>query len=412
MPDSFVAEDVDSFTPDSFTPDQEGDGFSLLKGIRQMGVGFAGGESGGLTDILANKAGVPQSPLRDIAGVVGMMAGGLPAQAGKLGGRAVLKMAPRAMESVGGRMIVRGAEGAIGAGASQLGNAIEERSPAPILQAAGMGGAVGAAIPPAGALLKWTGQGVKGIGRGIASIPKTGGKGMVKFAEGVRTEFERLHEKAGLAFEDDVARLTQANPNKPVDIRQAIDMVNTRRGADPIYARMVDSAIKRAEGMGDTTLAEFLNNPDLATKATLQQANQARITLKQAPGLNRKLMRSAPEFRDAEIDLLDAANEVKASQLYEFPDFQKTIDNFRETAQKIRQVKGMFSPARLEPSIKRGFGTAEQEATVESLLPPETMKSIRNVRTGNKIKTVGGIAAGGAVGTGTLAEIAKRVFTR
>lgn len=125
------------------------DDFSLAKGVRQAATGYAGGVSGGLTDVVANKVGVPQSDLRDLAGVIGMLSpGGLAGRAVKLGKSAVTSIAPRAMESLAGRMAVRGAEGALGAGATQLGEAIEEKSPMPILQAAGMGGAIGAAAPP------------------------------------------------------------------------------------------------------------------------------------------------------------------------------------------------------------------------------------------------------------------------
>lgn len=129
-------------------------GLSLSNAARQISTGFAGGQTGGLTDILANRLGTPQSPLRDIAGVAGMFTPtpiSIPFRAAKLAGTLTGGI-PKA--GVLGRMAVRVAEGAFGAGATQLGEAVEQRSASPILQAAGMGGVVGAAVPPIGAAIK------------------------------------------------------------------------------------------------------------------------------------------------------------------------------------------------------------------------------------------------------------------
>jgi hypothetical protein len=165
MPDSFVEED--SFVEDSFEEDVEPQQESFLQQLsnaqRQLSVGFAGGQTGGLTDVLANRLGIPQSPLRDVAGAAGMLIPtpvSVPFKAARVAG-ALTKSIPRA--GVLGRMAVRGAEGALGAGATQLGTAIEERDVSPILKAAGLGAAGGAAIPPVGAALKATGKGLKRV---------------------------------------------------------------------------------------------------------------------------------------------------------------------------------------------------------------------------------------------------------
>lgn len=133
------------------TPEQpSGRDFSLARGLRQFGVGLAGGATGGLTDVLANRANVPQSALRNIGGIAGLLTpAGIPGRAVKLGAT-LTRAVPRA--GVLGRSIVRATEGALGAGATQLGEAIEQESLAPIFKTAALGGGIGAIVPPAGAI--------------------------------------------------------------------------------------------------------------------------------------------------------------------------------------------------------------------------------------------------------------------
>lgn len=130
------------------------------KFARQVGTGYAGGYSGGLTDPIANKAGVPQSTGRDIGGIAGMFnPSGLALRAGRAGTAMATRFLPKAAQKFAGGMAVRGAEGAMVGGASQLGRSVEEGSVAPALQGAALGGAVGGAIPvravPYGVKPKW-----------------------------------------------------------------------------------------------------------------------------------------------------------------------------------------------------------------------------------------------------------------
>ena len=118
---------------------------------RQVSTGYAGGMSVGLTDVPANAMGVPQSTGRDIGGIAGMFnPAGLAAKAGGLGVRMASKFLPKAAQKFAGGMAVRGVEGALAGGATQLGRSVEEGSVAPALQGATLGGAVGGAIPVVG----------------------------------------------------------------------------------------------------------------------------------------------------------------------------------------------------------------------------------------------------------------------
>lgn len=140
---------------ESLTPKKQPNPFSVMDGMkegakfaRQVGTGYAGGMSGGLTDVPANAMGVPQSDARDIGGIAGMLnPGGLVAKAGGLGVRMASKFLPKAGASMLGRVAIRGAEGAAMGGATQLGNAVQKKSFEPIAGGAVGGGVLGAAIP-------------------------------------------------------------------------------------------------------------------------------------------------------------------------------------------------------------------------------------------------------------------------
>lgn len=273
----------------------------------------------------------------------------------------------------------------------------------------GLKGAVGGAKLAKTAVTKPI-EAMGAVARGIRSIPQTTRQGFPAFGQKVRSAYSDISKTLMGEFDDAMTKLEATQPNTTINIRNVIERAKLIAQEDPAVARRLDSAVRRAFPKGDVTLAELLNNPDLANQVTLRQSQQVIASLKAVPSLPGKLAKQGSSYTDIDMELLDMAKDIRHAQLEAFPQFKESVSKYASVSDALRKTKKFFTERSLEGSVKGGFGSAEEEKIVGEILPNNVMQAIKDARLGQSIKHGAGVVGKTAVPVGVGGALLKLLF--
>lgn len=214
-----------------------------------------------------------------------------------------------------------------------------------------------------------------------------------KFAQEVRNKFQQVKKQASSKFETDLNALEKANPNKRIDIKQAIENLVEDMDLDP----RLKTAVRRNE-----TLKGLVEDPSKASSVTVRQAQDIKNVLQN------RLSKVKKEglLTSDDIPFVDLLDDIKQSSLDAFPELSGIRKEYGEIMGRYNLVRNQLRVGRLINAMKRNFGDAEMQKAVEELVGSKTMQEIGGFKNALGLMDLASksaaVAAGGAILGGTF----------
>ena len=254
----------------------------------------------------------------------------------------------------------------------------------------GIGSGVGNLIPlTAGAKIgNVAGKAIAGstAGKSIARavLPEKANK----FAKELQKEFVGIKKAASSKWSDDIAKLSEQNPDKTVSLRNVVDNINASVAEMSPEARNVFNKTP--------LLSNMLKNPELADKVSLKDAQDV---------LNYINTKVPKDIKANSLDIVEALSDIRASQLEAFPEMADVRAAYARVAEPWKNIKNSFRFNKTLHSVYTDFGGPEGKAAVKSLFPKETIDAMGGYKNAVKVTTaiknaIGFSLIGGAVGVG------------
>lgn len=228
------------------------------------------------------------------------------------------------------------------------------------------------------------------------------------FAKEVRSNLFTKKKQIGDAFEEGVKSLSEANPGKTIDLSAQMQYIKNASDDvvnNPGLKSEISSIVRRVKNPEKAALLDdFIKNPEKASNLTLQQAQDIKTTIQQAPSIATKLKQGKfADWKASDLELLDLVDEIKLAQSELFPEMAQVREPYANYMAAYREVKNYFKPKSLLDRMKTGFGNEEIEQMVKVALPENTYKQIKGFRGLSKTKEavkkgiVGGAVTGGVL---------------
>lgn len=234
----------------------------------------------------------------------------------------------------------------------------------------GIGAGVGNLIP-LGAVAKIgnvAGKAIAGTTIGKSAERAIFPKAADKFAKSLQKEFVGIKKAASAKWGDDVAKLSEQNPDKTISLRNVIDNIN---------ASMVEMSPEAKNVFQKTPLlSNMLKNPEIADKVSLREAQDI------INYINTKVPR---EIKANSIDIIETLSDIKASQLEAFPEMADVRAAYARVAEPWKNIKNNFRFNKTLNSVYTDFGGAEGEAAVRSIFPKETIDAMGGYKNAVKV---------------------------
>ncbi len=235
---------------------------------------------------------------------------------------------------------------------------------------------------------------------------------IVEFDAKVRGDFFGARIKAGEEIGKDIQNLQKAKPDQIINISPAIKSLGVEveeGGQITTPTAKLASDLKAALNRADSkTLETVLSDPSKAESLTLDQTQDIIKSIKKIPSFAQKLSQGKfANWTDTDRHIIQFIEDIRDHQIQAFPEFEKTLGNYREVMQKFRVVKPFFRETNLVSNITSDFqGKPVVQKFVRDLLPSDTLKQMENVRRAISVmKGAKKFASAGAkiVGGGLLA---------
>lgn len=275
-------------------------------------------------------------------------------------------------------------------------------------------GAAIAATKPAQALGRFLTKNrkpVQVVKQFVDNIRRT--KDPIGLARNVRAQLFQRKKEVGEAFESGIKALSEANPAARVDLSPQFDGLKTAMAdatENPGLAQEVKAIVRRVKDPEQSKLLlELIENPSKAADLTLQQSQDIKVAIQNAPAIKTKLAQGKfADYRQSDIELLDLLDDIKLAQSDVFPELAEVRKPYAQYMQNYKEVKNYFKPKSLIGRMKNGFGNEETEAMVKAVLPEETFGDIKAYKKALQaitlLKNLGLTAAGGTVAGAAAAK--------
>jgi len=249
---------------------------------------------------------------------------------------------------------------------------------------------------------------VKNIAQNIRNV-----KNPVQFAQNVRARFFDTKKQVGRAFEKGIQDLSKQYPDRSIDLSD--EFLGMKKALDdsinnPGLASEVKSIIRRIRNPKQAKLLQdLIKNPDKAKQLTLNQAQDIKVAVQQAPSIKTKLAQGKfANWKPGEMELLDLLDDIRLAQSEIFPEMAQVRAPYAKYMENYKVVKNMFKPTQLLGKIRKGFGNEEVEAMVKAVLPEDVFNAIKGYRS-----TVKSIKSGLKLGlAGVGIEATRRMLNK
>ena len=281
----------------------------------------------------------------------------------------------------------------VGAGVGSLAGAgsVEnvEEVPQKVVEGAGLGGAVGGAIPLAGAGLKLGGKALKQIvgrttGAGDVAIAdafnagKTGNSGfLAKMRENVDAEnlekkiqsnFDKIKKARAMTYEDDITRLKQATYGKKMDIDPVVNDVKTiLKEVEGTNPDLVDGEMARVVEKTKKFVKSVAKKPESQDLDGLDRLKRA------IQGISTK------EGTPADAVKTQLSRSVENQIVRQSPQYRKIMDTYARDSEVIDDLKKVFSLNRnsnSETVLRKLQSTARNNANTDWGYRAQLLKKI------------------------------------
>lgn len=367
-----------------------------LNPVTQQILGAAKTVTGGGSQLLENTGLIPKSNPNDAFNKLGQMVGYIPvANASTVIMKSVPGLAGKNLISLMAQQSAAGAAaGAYGTSENRTAGALT-------------GASLGALLPAVSAL------GSKGIDF-LKNIP--GALNQIKdniknikdpaqFGSQVRESLFNAKKTVGQTFGRELDDLAKNNPTRVVDhsadFQRLKDAINDTEN-NPGLSTTVNGIIRRVKNPAEAKKLQYLiDNPSKASSLTLQESQNLKVAIQNAPDIATKLAKGKfADYSPADLEILDLLDNVKMSQANVFPELAKVRAPYAKFMQNYDQVKTMFKPNQLLNQIRSGFKNEEVNKIIETILPEKTINNITGFRNAEKVVGVAKKAAiTGALGT-------------
>jgi hypothetical protein len=198
----------------------------------------------------------------------------------------------------------------------------------------------------------------------------------VPFLNKFRNMLFQAKNKATSQFGQKIDELSQANPDRTISLRNAVENLNQEIANEPKLNSIVARSPK---------LRELADNPQLADNLTLGQSQEVLNEIKSKIPLG-KLSGNVPSRPD-DLPIYDLIDDIRGSQLDAFPEMagvKKTYGKFAGNYDMIRRA-GALRPGSTSKFLdvkKTGSGFSEPE-TKEAVktIAPEAYRKAKGYRT-------------------------------
>jgi len=219
-------------------------------------------------------------------------------------------------------------------------------------------------------------RGIGNVASGVTNLPKVVNvnKG-ADFAQQIRGAFVQAHTDTINQFGSQLTELANKNPTKTVSLVDVVDdIVNNWNDLTP----STKSAIKNTP-----TLNKLIKVEKGIAKVS---GNASKVSLKATQDIiNHLNTKVPPNIRANNLDLLDAINNIKGSQLEAFPEMAKVRGEYAKFIEPYKQIKNYFKFNKLLDAIKNKFGGAEGQVAAEKILPKSVIKKMKGYRSAAKL---------------------------
>lgn len=238
------------------------------------------------------------------------------------------------------------------------------------------------ANPLAGEALDLAGKGLGGVKNAIKYM---GGGEQAKLAETVRKAAYQAKTDAVTQFGDSTDSLAKANPTRSVSLRQVVDGINSN----------VDEMAPEAKAVLRKTpiLKDLINDPKLSDNVSLEDTQKI---------INYIGTKVPSTIKANHLDIMDALNDIRASQLDAFPEMQGVRDKYGEFKNSFNSIKGKLKQGALIKNMADDFGDAEIKKNVTKILNKDMLDEVKKFQQAKQVLKAAGIVAK-TVGYGTLA---------
>lgn len=210
--------------------------------------------------------------------------------------------------------------------------------------------------------------------RGAANLRNLSVDKEVKVSQDIRKEFYGVKDAAVKKFEGQLNDIALKNPGRKVDIGNFIDDLS-----NDIKVGDIDPTAKNA----------LRRVP--AIKKMLDGKSGTELTVKQVQEIINDINTKIPvNIKKNHFEILDAVNNLKASQLEAFPEMAGVRADYQKVIEPFNNVKNQFKFNKIYKAIESGFQGGEGEYAVRQLLSPETIKKMGGIKEAQRLSSASG----------------------
>lgn len=236
-------------------------------------------------------------------------------------------------------------------------------------------------------------------------------KNPVEFAKKVRANLFQSKKQVGDAFEEGVRSLSEANLTTTINLSPQMQYIKDASDDainNPGLKSEINSVVRKIKNPEKSKfIQDLIDNPQNASNLTLQQSQDIKTIIQQAPSIATKLKQGKfADWKSGDLELLDLVDEIKLAQSELFPEMAQVREPYANYMGAYREVKNYFKPKILLDRMRKGFGNEEIENMIKIVLPKETVKSIKGFRRLDLIKR----NTGKVVGLGLGVEATRRIL--